>query len=158
MSKTADRLKVTKPSDREIVLERVFDAPRSRVFAAMTTPESLKRWFGPHGWSLVSCAVDLRVGGAWRYVLRGPDGSDFGMRGVYREIAPPERVVFTEGYDLGDWPDLLVTGQFTEEGGKTRLKCTVLHPSKEICAANAQMPDGAAETYDRLAEYLASLA
>src|SRR5205814_9751268 len=92
-------LKVTTPTDREIVLTRVFDAPRNLVFDAFSKPELLKRWFGPRGWSLVVCEVDLRVGGGFRFVLRGPDGRDMGMRGVYREIVPPERSVHMESFD-----------------------------------------------------------
>src|SRR5260370_36564073 len=85
--KNPGTLKVTMPTDREIVLTRVFDAPRHLVFDAFTKPELLKRWFGPRGWSLALCEVDLRVGGTFRYLLRRPDGNEMGMRGVYREIA-----------------------------------------------------------------------
>ena len=92
LMKNTGTLQVTTPSDKEIVLTRVFDAPRHLVFDALTKPELLKRWFGPRGWSLVVCDVDLRVGGAWRFVLRGPDGTEMGMSGIYREIARPERI------------------------------------------------------------------
>jgi uncharacterized protein YndB with AHSA1/START domain len=95
-------LKVTTPTDREIVLTRVFDAPRRLVFDAFTKPELLKRWFGPRGWSLVVCEVDLKVGGTFRFVLEGPDGKKMGMRGIYREIVPPERSVHMESFD--DFP------------------------------------------------------
>jgi uncharacterized protein YndB with AHSA1/START domain len=155
--KNTGNLKVTTPSDREIVLLRLFNAPRSLVFDALTKPELLERWFGPHGWSLVVCEVDLRVGGRWRFVVRGPDGADMGMRGVYREIAPPERLVYTESYD--DFPgESLVTTVLAEEHGRTTLTGTVLYPSREIRDAviNSGMEHGAAETYDRLAELLAS--
>ena len=84
------------PGDREIVMTRVFDAPRHLVFDAFTTPDLLKRWFGPRGWSLAVCEVDLKVGGSFRFVLRVPDGTDMGMRGVYREIVRPERSVHME--------------------------------------------------------------
>ena len=76
--------------------------PRQLVFDAFTKPELLKRWFGPRGWSLAVCEVDLRVGGGFRFVLRGPDGKQMGMRGVYREIVPPERSVHMESFD--DYP------------------------------------------------------
>src|SRR3977135_3137986 len=82
-------LKVSLPTDREIVMTRVFDAPCHLVFDALTKPELLKRWFGPRGWSLVVCEADLRVGGAWRWVVRGPDGRDMGMGGGYQEITQP---------------------------------------------------------------------
>src|SRR5439155_25403833 len=95
-------LKVTTPTDREIVMTRVFDAPRGLVFDAMTKPELLKRWlFGPPGWSMVVCEDDPRVGGAFRWVWRGPDGAEMAMRGVYREVVPPERIVRTESFEVG---------------------------------------------------------
>src|SRR5215831_18353622 len=97
--KNTGTLKVTTPTDREIVMTRVFDAPRHMVFEALTKPELLKRWFGPRGWTLPVCEIDLRVGGAWRFVLHGPDGRDIGMRGVYKEIVPPERLVHSESFD-----------------------------------------------------------
>jgi uncharacterized protein YndB with AHSA1/START domain len=95
-------LKVSLPSDREIMLTRIFNAPRQLVYEAFSKPELLKRWFGPRGWSLVTCDVDARVGGGFRFVLRGPDGRELGMRGVYREITPPERSVHMESFD--DFP------------------------------------------------------
>ena len=154
--KNTGTLKVTTPTDREIVLTRVFDAPRRRVFDAFSKPELLKRWFGPRGWSLVVCEVDLKVGGGFRFVLRGPDGKEMGMRGVYREIVPPERSVHTESFD--DFPgESLVTAVFIEDGGKTTLTATIRYPSQEIRDAVIQsgMEHGAAESYDKLAELLA---
>src|SRR4029077_15024127 len=89
-------LKLETRGDREIVMTRVFDAPRNLVWKALTKPELLKRWaFGPPGWSLVVCEVALRVGAGYRYVWRGPDGTEMGMSGVCREFVPPERVVCT---------------------------------------------------------------
>src|SRR2546428_8059955 len=97
--KNTGTLKVTTPSSREIVLTRVFDAPRRLVFDAFTKPELLKRWFGPRGWSMAVCEVDLKVGGAFRFVLHGPDGKEMGMRGVYKEIAAPASSVHMESFD-----------------------------------------------------------
>jgi uncharacterized protein YndB with AHSA1/START domain len=157
--KNTGTLQVTLPTDREVVLTRVFDAPRHLVYDALTRPELLKRWFGPRDWSLVVCDVDLRVGGAWRFVLRGPKGQEMGMSGVYRELAPPDRTVRTESFD--DHPgEAVVTTVLVERDGKTTLTDTVLSPSKEIRDAVLQsgMEHGAAETYDRLAELLASTA
>ncbi|MGH9674073.1 MAG: SRPBCC family protein [Bryobacteraceae bacterium] len=154
--KNTGTLKVTLSGDREIVLTRVFDAPRHLVFEAFTKPELLRRWFGPRGWSLVVCEVDLRVGGGFRFVLRGPDGEQMGMRGVYREITPPERSVHMESFD--DYPgESQVTAVFIEREGKTTLTATVLYPSEEVREAviKSGMEHGAAETYDRLAELLA---
>jgi uncharacterized protein YndB with AHSA1/START domain len=152
-------LKVTTPSDHEIVLTRVFDAPRQLVFDALSKPELLKRWFGPHGHSLVVCEVDFRVGGAWRFVLESPDGRSMGMSGVYREIVPAERMVHTEGFD--DYPgDSVITTVLTEHDGKTTLTATALYESQEVrdAVVESGMEHGAAETYDRLAELLPTLA
>src|SRR5258706_12837362 len=156
MKKTGT-LQVTTPTNREIVLTRVFAPPRRMVFDAFTKPELLKRWFGPRGWALVVCAVDLKVGGGFRVVLRGPDGKEMGMRGVYREIAPPERSVHMESYD--DYPgESQVTAVFVEQEGKATLTATVLYPSREVRDAVIQsgMEHGAAESYDKLAELLTS--
>jgi len=155
--KNTGTLKVTTPSDREIVLTRVFDAPRNLVWDAFTKADLLKRWFGPRGWSLVVCEVDLKVGGGFRFVLRGPNGREMGMRGVYREIVPPERSVHMESFD--DYPgEAQVTSIFVEQGGKTTLIATVLSPSKEARDAviKSGMEHGAAESYDKLAELLAA--
>jgi uncharacterized protein YndB with AHSA1/START domain len=155
--KNTGTLKVTTPSDREIMMTRVFNAPRHLVFDAFSKPELLRQWFGPHGFSLVVCEVDLRVGGGFRFVLRGPDGKDMGMRGVYREIAPPERSVHMESFD--DYPgESQVTMVLTEENGKTTMTATVLYPSREVrdIVAASGMEHGAAESYDRLADLLSS--
>src|SRR5438128_5773467 len=155
--KNTGTLKVTTPTDREIVMTRVFDAPRHMVFDAFSKPELLKRWFGPRGWSLVVCEVDFKVGGGFRFMLRGPDGAELGMRGVYREILPPERSVHMESFD--DYPgESQVTAVFVEQGGKTTMTATVLYPSQEVRDAGIKsgMEHGAAERYDKLAEALAS--
>ena len=157
--KNTGTLIVDTPADREIVLTRVFDAPRQLVFEAFTRPELLKRWFGPRGWSLVVCEVDLKVGGGFRFVLRSPQGKDMGMRGVYREIVPPERSVHMESFD--DFPgESQVTAVFVEQAGKTTMTATILYPSKEVRDAVIQsgMEHGAAESYDKLAELLADTA
>jgi uncharacterized protein YndB with AHSA1/START domain len=160
MKKTG-ALKVAARGDREIVMTRVFDAPRRLVFDAFTRPELLKRWFlGPPGWSLVVCEIDLKVGGSYRYVWRGPDGTDMGMRGVYREIVPPERIVNTESFDEAWYPgEALGTTVLIEQGGKTTLTTTVLYESREARDAvlRSPMEQGVAAGYDRLAELLASI-
>lgn len=137
-------------------MTREFDAPRQLVFDAFSKPELLRRWFGPRGWSLVECEVDLRVGGGFRFVLRSPDGKELGMRGVYREISSPARSVHMESFD--DYPgESQVTAVFTERDGKTTMTATVLYPSREVRDAVVQsgMEHGAAESYDKLAEMLA---
>jgi uncharacterized protein YndB with AHSA1/START domain len=155
-----ETLRVTTPTDREIALTRVFDAPRDLVFEACTKPELLKRWLlGPPGWSLPVCEIDLKVGGALRFVWRGPDGTEMGMSGVYREIAPPERLVHTELFDA-DWTggETLVTTVLREQAGRTTLTSTVRYSSREArdAARRTGMEQGVAASYDRLAEMLAS--
>jgi uncharacterized protein YndB with AHSA1/START domain len=153
--KNTGTLKVITPTDREIVMTRVFDAPRHLVFDAFSKPELLKRWFGPRGWSLAVCDVDLKVGGGFRFVLSGPEEKQMGMRGVYREITPPERSVHVESFD--DFPgESIVTAELVEQRGKTTLTVTVLYPSKEIRDAviGSGMEHGAAESYDKLADLL----
>jgi uncharacterized protein YndB with AHSA1/START domain len=157
-AKASSALILTMPSDREVVLTRVFDAPRRLVFEAMTKPEHLKNWFGPHSCPLVEAQVDFRVGGTWRYILRGADGRSMGMKGVYREIAPPDRLVSTESFD--DYPgESLNTVTLTEQDGKTTLQVRVLYESQEIRDAvlSSGMEHGAGETYDRLADHLETM-
>jgi uncharacterized protein YndB with AHSA1/START domain len=159
MMKNTGTLKVTTPTDREIVMTRVFDAPRNLVFDAFSKPELLKRWFGPRGWSMVTCDVDLRVGGGFRFIMRGPDGKDLGMRGTYRELAPPDRSVHVESFD--DYPgESQVTATFVEKDGKTTLTATILYPSKDVrdIVIKSGMEHGAAESYDKLAELLPAIA
>ena len=154
-------LQITTPSEREIVMSRVFDAPRNLVFDAWTKPELLERWLGVReGWSMVVCEVDLRVGGAYRFVWRGLDGAEMGMGGVYREIVAPERLVATESFDDPWYPgEAIDTTVLVEEGGKTTVTTKVLYESEEIRDAvlESGMARGVAESYDMLAEYLASI-
>lgn len=153
-------LKVTTPSDREIAMTRVFDAPRHLVFRALTTPELVQKWLlGPPGWTMPVCEMDLRVGGAYRFLWRGADGAEMGTRGVFREIAPPERFVATEQFDKPWYPgEALVTYLLVEQGGKTTLTLTVLYASREARdgVLKSGMERGVATSYDRLADLLAS--
>jgi uncharacterized protein YndB with AHSA1/START domain len=151
----SDTFQVTTPSDREIRLTRVFDAPRHLVFEAMSKPEHIRRWWGclDERYSVPVCEVDLRPGGAWRFVNRHPNG-EVGFHGVYREITPPERMVFTEIFDQGPPAESVVTVVLTNENGKTRLTLTALYPSLEIrdVVLKSGMEKGAAISYDRLEE------
>jgi len=139
-------------------LTRVFDAPATLVFDALTQPEWLKRWYGPTGWLLVVCDIDLRVGGAWHFVSRRPDGKQIGQLGVYREIVKPERIVNTEQWEDWDAGETLVTTVLTERGGKTRFQSTILFPSQEVrdTVLKAGLEHGAEDEYNRLAEALAA--
>jgi uncharacterized protein YndB with AHSA1/START domain len=155
---TTAALTVTTPGDREIVLSREFDAPRRLVFAAVTRPELLARWYGARGWNLVTCEVDLRVGGRWRFVSQGPDGARMGQAGVYRVVRPPELLVYTEMFDNQSYPgESLITQRFAEHAGRTTLTSTVLFatPQGRETALRYPMRRGVAESYQRLAEVLA---
>ena len=153
-------LTVTTPTAREIVLTRTFDAPRRLVFDAWTKPELLKRWYGARGWNLVECEVDLRVGGTWRFVSRGPDGTEMGQGGVYREVVPPERLVYTEAFVDQSYPgESLNAHVFVERNEKTTTTSTLLYPSRVArdIVINYPMARGVSEGYARLAELLAEM-
>ena len=155
-AKGSAALTVTVPTDWEVAVTRVFDAPRRLVFEAWTSPEHVPHWMlGPEGWTMPVCEINLRVGGAWHFVWRRTNGTEMGMHGVYREIKPPERLVSTESWG-GDWPETLNTLVLSEEGGKTTATLTILYPSKEARDAALQtgMKDGLAPTFDRLDGYL----
>lgn len=146
-------LEVTAPGDREIVMTRSFNAPRQMVFDAWMKPELVARWLGAPDMPMVSCEIDPRVGGAYRFVMRKRDGSELRWGGVYREIVPPERFVATQKFD--DYPndDATVTSVFTEKGGRTTIMSTLLYGSREArdAVVKSGMAHGAAASYDRLA-------
>lgn len=154
-TRVSNALKITTPSDREIVLTRVFDAPRRLVFEAMTKAEHVRKWYGCDAFTLTVCEIDLRVGGSYQFTMRAPDGVSHTLRGTYREITPPERIVFTEGYVTEGFASdpALVTSTFVENDGSTTLTVTILHATKENRDGhlNAGMESGAGESYDRLA-------
>ncbi len=159
--RNTDNLKLATRGDREILMTRVFDAPRRMVFDAFTKPELVKQWLlGPPGWTMPVCDIDLRVGGSYRYVWRNTtDGNEMGMGGVYREIAAPERIVATEKFDEAWYPGEAVgTLVLSERGGKTTVTQTVLYQSREARDAvlKSGMEKGVSASYDRLAELLTS--
>jgi uncharacterized protein YndB with AHSA1/START domain len=153
-------LQVSLQGDREILMTRVFHAPRRLVFEAMTMPELVKQWLlGPPGWTMPVCEIDLRVGGTYRYVWRHTDGNEMGMGGVYREVAIPERVVATEKFDQAWYPGEAVgTLVLFEQDGKTTVTQTMLYQSREARDGilKSGMESGVAASYDRLEEMLAS--
>jgi len=122
-TKTAGTLDISTPSDREIRMTRVFNAPRKLVFDAYTKPELLTRWMGVMpGWTWAVCEIDLRVGGMFRYVWRGPDGVEMGMRGTYLEITPAHRIVSTESFDQKWYEgECVETVTLEENDGRTTL-------------------------------------
>jgi uncharacterized protein YndB with AHSA1/START domain len=147
--------------EREIVLTRVFDAPRELVFKAWTDKEHLPKWFGPKGFSCSTHEIDIRVGGRWRFEMRSPDGKVFPNRMVFLEVKHPERIVLDHGSDKDDDPNKFrVTITFDEQSNKkTVVTMRQLHPTAE--QRKAGIGFGAVElgyqTLDKLAEHLASL-
>jgi len=137
-------------------MTRLFDAPKQLVFEALTKPEHVKRWWGilSDEYSVTVCEIDLRVGGAWRFVGRGPEGQYPSFYGVYREIAPPDRLVYTEIFEPFPDAESVVTTELSEEGGKTRMTVTALYPSLDVrdMVIQTGMEKGAAISYDRLEE------
>jgi uncharacterized protein YndB with AHSA1/START domain len=162
LANTANResFEVATPSETDIRMTRLFDAPRHLLFEAMTKPEHVKEWWGRlgEGYSVPVCEIDLRVGGKWRFVNRHPKG-EVVFYGEYREIAPPGRLVFTEIF--AEHPDTvsLVTAVFTEEGKKTRMTVTASYPSQEVrdIVVGTGMARGAAISYDRLEDLVRKL-
>ena len=135
------------PSDREIVVTRVVDAPRRIVFDAVSNPKHVPQWLtGPEGWTMPVCEIDLRPGGAWRYVYRKDDGSEMTLQGSYREVAPPVRVVSTESWGA-EWPETVNTMVLTESEGQTTITITVRYPTKE--ARDAALKTGMKEGMDQ---------
>ena len=169
-----DRTRHTAASaPNELVITRVFDAPRSLVWKAWTEPERVALWWGPRIFTAPVCRIDLRVGGEYLYCMRSPDGQDFWSKGTYVEIVPPERIVATDSFSdaqgnvvpashygmTGDWPlEMLVTVTFEDLGGKTRL--TLRHSGVAAVGAQdrADMGQGWNESLDKLAEHLAASA
>ncbi|HWZ53831.1 MAG TPA: SRPBCC family protein [Candidatus Acidoferrales bacterium] len=157
-AKKSGTLTVTAIGDREIAMSRVFGAPRELLIEAWTKPKLLKRWlYGPEEWLLTVCKIDLRVGGALRFEWHHRDGRIMGMSGVYREIAPPDRIAWTELFDE-DWTggETLVTMTFVEQAGKTLATQTVLYSSRaarDACLKTA-MATGMNMSYDRLENLL----
>ncbi len=160
--KNTETLKLMTRGDREIVMTRVFDDPRTLVFDAITKPELVKQWLlGPPGWTMPVCEIDLRVGGAYRYVWRNASGKEMGMGGIYREISAPARLVATEKFDEAWYPgEALNTTILAEQDGRTLMTSAMLYVSKEARDAvlKSGMERGVAASYDRLAELLASVA
>ena len=154
-----ETFKITPSGEQEIVMTRLFDAPRNLIFDAFTKPDLVKRWLlGPPGWSMPVCEIDLKVGGAYRWVWRrDSDGTEMGMGGVYREIVRPERLVFTEKFDEAWYPGEAVgTLVLFEKDGKTTLTQAMRYESRQARDAvlESDMERGVAASYDRLEEIL----
>lgn len=119
----------TTPSDRELVVTRTFDAPRSLVWTVFTDPKHIPNWqTGPQGFTMPVCEIDLRAGGEWRYVWRNPQGHEFGAAGIYREVDPPKKIVVTTKTPGGE--EQTNTTTFAEENGRTTVTMTMLFESQ----------------------------
>lgn len=154
----AETLQITTPTDGEIMVTRVFNAPRKLVFEAWTNPKHVPHWMlGPEGWTMPVCEIDFHPGGAWHFVWRHSDAHEMEMRGVYREIKEPEHVVYTESWG-GDWPETLDTLVLSEDSGKTTAKLTLLYPTKEARdkGLGSGMQEGMVPTFARLDKLLTS--
>ena len=156
----ATKATITTPADREIHVERVFAAPRDRVFAVYTDPELIPEWWGPHGTTTIVDRMDVRPGGGWRFVSRDSDGSETAFRGNYREIAPPERIVQTFEWEGMPGHVSVETATFEDLGDRTRVRTvSIFHTTEERDGMIASgMEGGLNETYDRLDGVLARLA
>ena len=148
---------VTKPAERELVITRLFDAPRELVFEAWTDPKHLAQWWGPRDYPAAQVKLDVRPGGAWRHCLRSTEtGNDLWHRGVFREVVAPERLVFTFAWEEEGERGLetLVTVTFADEGGKTRM--TLRQTPFQSDGERDGHQGGWNSTFDRLADHLAS--
>jgi uncharacterized protein YndB with AHSA1/START domain len=142
-----------------VIMTRLFHAPRRLVFEALTRPELVRRWYGPHGYQVTLCESDLRPGGAYRIVQRDPQGNEWGFRGVHKEIVPPERIVQTWIFEPMPDKEALVTMLLAEQDGKTTLTATTLFQSFEDRERYLKTgaTEGASETYQRMDEVLRTL-
>lgn len=154
------KLEVTTPTDVEIVMTRVFDAPRDLVFEAHTSCEHMRNWWGPKAMEVTECDVDFREGGRWRIVHRSPDGEEYGFHGEYREIIAPERITWTFEFEGAPGSVSVETLTLEEHDGKTTLTARAVYDSREARDAMIEsgMETGAAETFERLDEHLRALA
>ena len=156
MGAGSGELKVTTPTDREIVMTREFDAPRELVFQAHTSCEHVSRWWGPRKYEITNCEIDFRPGGKWRIVHRGPDGEEYAFRGEYREIVAPERIVWTFEFEGFPGNVSVETMTLDEHDGKTTFTARSVYDTVEQRDAmlGSGMEEGARETMERLDEYL----
>jgi uncharacterized protein YndB with AHSA1/START domain len=145
--------------DREIVIARVFDAPRALVFEAFTDAKHIGEWWGPNGFTTTTAEMDVRPGGAWRYVMHGPDGTDYSNKIVYSEVVKPERLAYAHGADDDGPPHFHATVTFEEQGGKTLVTLRSIFPTaaaRDRTVKEFGAIEGGKQTLERLARYLAA--
>ena len=147
---TAGRIGITiftTPTDLDIVFTRIVDAPRRIVFDMFTNPKHVPNWLvGLEGWTMPICEIDLRPGGKWRYVYRKASGKEMTLQGLYREVAPPDRLVYTDSWGP-EWPETVNTMVLTESAGQTTITITMSYPSK--AARDAALETGATSGMDQ---------
>ncbi|MCW9705539.1 SRPBCC domain-containing protein [Fodinibius salsisoli] len=152
--------------ERELIIERIFDAPPELVFEAYSSCNHLKHWWGPKEWPMEECEMDFREGGKWHYCLRGPnEGDESWGKAIYKEIDKPGKLVYEDYFSDKDgnineeMPGMLITVVFIEHGGKTKLSSTTLFDSPETLKKVVEMGavEGMTSSLDRLDEYLAQL-
>jgi uncharacterized protein YndB with AHSA1/START domain len=153
----------TDETERLLIVERVFDAPRELVWKAWTDPDQLAKWWGPRGWVTANYKLELKPGGVWHYCMRGPEGAESWGKGVYREIVEPERLVYYDvfsdaaGSTVEGMPGMLITLELADLAGKTKVTSTAEFATAEQLGAIVEMGvvRGLSETWDRLEEFLA---
>ncbi len=153
---SSNPMSITLPSDREIVMTRVFDAPRERVFKAMTDPALIPQWWGQHGSTILVDKMEVKAGGAWRYVERAANGEEYAFRGTFREVTPPERLVYTFEWEGMPGHVLVETVTLEEIDGKTHVTdSSIFHTAEERDGMlQSGMEEGARASWDRLAALL----
>ncbi|HYL57325.1 MAG TPA: SRPBCC domain-containing protein [Candidatus Acidoferrales bacterium] len=147
---------VTDTENHELVIKRIFNAPRAMVWKAWTDPEHLMRWWGPHGFTTTSCKMDVRPGGSWRITMKSPQGREDRQRGVFREVVEPERLIFTYAFEdeAGNaGHEMIVSVSFAERGESTEL--TIHQTQFETVAVRDDHVRGWNEALDHLATLLA---
>ena len=148
----------TATSDREIITRRTFDAPRELVFKMWTNREHIERWWGPDGFTTTTHEMDVRAGGVWRFIMHGPDGTDYPNRISYREVTPPERLVYDHGDDTNP-KQFEARIEFHEYQGKTRLEMHSVFPTadaREYVIREFHAIEGGNQTLDRLGAHVAA--
>lgn len=152
-----------KPSDREIVIARTFDAPRELVWRAMTDPQHVVNWWGPRGFTTTIETMDVRPGGVWKHTMHGPDGTNYPNKSVFKEIVKPERIVYSHGGGREDGPgaSFVATWTFDEvEGGKTKVTIRMVFSSsaaRDFVIKEFGAIEGGRQTLERLAEHLPTM-
>lgn len=162
LAKSGVEVVVSLPSAREIVFTCSFQRPRPLLFEAWTKPEHLRRWWGCEGSTITLCEIDLRLGGAWRMIMRMADATDHPFQGIYREIIPNQRLVFTERYDMPQFgsPEWLTTVTFEEVGNGVKVAHRIFHQSREARDGHlrAGMEPGSVQRLRHLDDYAAQMA